>query len=156
MRVSYRLRRVVSIMLRSGARKCGRVLERMVLCVVLAVGPYVHLASTWHHSHDECSQAFPVFLPVFRSRVLLWTQTEGKNGGGLGRRLVYQCNLHSVVSISLITSGKWWSACALVLIKTFNILTTCITMFKQPKLNFNFSTQEATNVFFFLLKMFLL
>ena len=40
---------VVSITLRSRVRKRGRVLERMVLCVVLAVGPlppYVHLAST--------------------------------------------------------------------------------------------------------------
>ena len=35
--------------LKSGARKRGRALEWMVLCVVLAVGPlppYVHLAST--------------------------------------------------------------------------------------------------------------
>ena len=30
----------------------------------------------------------PRFSPVFCSRVLLWTQTEGKNGGGLGTRLV--------------------------------------------------------------------
>ena len=42
-------RRVVSITLRSGVRKRGRALERMVLCVVLAVGPlspYVPLVST--------------------------------------------------------------------------------------------------------------
>ena len=28
--------------------------------------PYMHLASTRHHSHDRCSQAFPVFrtLPL--------------------------------------------------------------------------------------------
>ena len=42
--------RVVYITLRSEARKCSRALERMVLCVVLAVGPLlppvVHLAST--------------------------------------------------------------------------------------------------------------
>ena len=29
----------------------------------------------------------PRFSPVFRSRVLLWTQMEGKNRGGLGTRL---------------------------------------------------------------------
>ena len=29
----------------------------------------------------------PRFSPVFRSHVLLWTLTEGKNGGGLGTRL---------------------------------------------------------------------
>ena len=33
------------------------------------------------HSCDECSQAL-------RSCVLLWTQTEGKNRGGLGTRLL--------------------------------------------------------------------
>ena len=51
-------------MLRSGAQKRGRALERMVPCVVLAVGPlppYIHLVFTWHHSCDERSQAFPVF-----------------------------------------------------------------------------------------------
>ena len=45
----YWSRRVVSLTLRSGVRKHGRALERMVLCIVLAVGPlplYVHLAST--------------------------------------------------------------------------------------------------------------
>ena len=29
----------------------------------------------------------PRFSPVFRSRVLLWTQTEGKNGGGLENKV---------------------------------------------------------------------
>ena len=29
----------------------------------------------------------PRFSPVFHSHVLLWTQTKGKNGGGLGMRL---------------------------------------------------------------------
>ena len=33
----------------------------------------------------------PCFSPVFRSRVLLWTQMEGKNGGGLETRLRLHC-----------------------------------------------------------------
>ena len=45
------------------------------------LSPYVHLAS---NSRDECSQAFPVF---HQSSAPVWTQTEGKNGGGLGMRL---------------------------------------------------------------------
>ena len=35
----YRSRRIVFIMLRSGARKRGRALERMVLCVVWQLKP---------------------------------------------------------------------------------------------------------------------
>ena len=34
------------------------------------------------------------FSLVFRSRVLLWMQTEGKNGGGLGTRLVHMMVFH--------------------------------------------------------------
>ena len=82
-----------SITLRSGVWKCGRALvdERMVLCVVLAVGPlppYIHLTSTWCHSRNECSQAFPVLIFAdLRFCVLLWMQTEDQNGRGLGPRL---------------------------------------------------------------------
>ena len=59
----YRSRVVVSIMLMSGVQNCGRALERMIQYIVLAVRPlppYVHIASTWCHSRDKCSQAFPV------------------------------------------------------------------------------------------------
>ena len=37
--------------------------------------PYVHLASTWHHSHDRCFQAFP----VFRALLLPCTEHKPKN-----------------------------------------------------------------------------
>ena len=47
--------------------------------------PYVHLASTRRHSRDRCSQAFPVFLPLFRFK------PKNKNGGGLGMRLAEHC-----------------------------------------------------------------
>ena len=42
----------------------------------------------------------PRFSPAFRSRVLVWTQTEGINGGGLGTMLDDQW-------VSLITGLKW-------------------------------------------------
>ena len=87
--------------------KHGRALERMVLCTVLAVGslpPYVHLMSTWCHSRDECSQAFPVL--IFRqSSVLLWTQREDQNRGGLGPRLVHSC--HIKLGIHIPDDNVW-------------------------------------------------
>ena len=62
--------------------KCGRAPKQIVLCIVLAVGPlpiYVHLASTWCHSCDECSQVFPVLI-FHRPSVLLWRQRDDQNG----------------------------------------------------------------------------
>ena len=93
-------------MLRSGVWKQGRALERMVLCVVLAVGPlppYVHLASTWRHLRDECSQAFPILIFVDR---VLWTQTGDQNGGPgteavVTGEMVHRCGVRlSVVLVS--------------------------------------------------------
>ena len=57
--VTYWSRQVLLFTLRSEGQNCGRGLEQMILHIALAVGflhPYVHLASTWHHSCDECSQ----------------------------------------------------------------------------------------------------
>ena len=63
----------------------------MVLCIVLAVRPlppYLHLECvhlmlfTWW-----MLPGLPRFSLVLRSRVLLWTQTEDQNEGGLGMRL---------------------------------------------------------------------
>ena len=39
--------------------------------------PYVHLASTRRHSHDRCSQAFPVFLRSSTS--VYYTERKPKN-----------------------------------------------------------------------------
>ena len=50
--------------------------------------PYVHLASTWHHSHDRCSQAFPVFRALPLPCIILNANRRTKNGRGLGTRLV--------------------------------------------------------------------
>ena len=38
------------------------------------------------HSRDECSQAFPVFYQSSAPHVILWVQTEDKNGERLGTR----------------------------------------------------------------------
>ena len=80
--VSCWSRQVVSIMLRSGVHNCGRLLEQMIKCIVLVVGPlhppYVHLTLvTWW-----MLPGLPCFSLVLRGRscVLLWTQTEGKMG----------------------------------------------------------------------------
>ena len=43
--------------------------------------PYVHLVSTWHHSCDECSQAFPV---LHQPCIIV-----NENGRGLGMKLWY-------------------------------------------------------------------
>ena len=69
-------------MLTSGVQNCNRVLKRMIQCVVFvswSPPPHVHLTSIWHHSRDECSQAFPVL-----HQLCIIVNT---NGGGLGTRL---------------------------------------------------------------------
>ena len=40
-----------------------------------------------HHSRDRCSQAFPVFLPLPCTCIVLNANRRTKNGGGLGTRL---------------------------------------------------------------------
>ena len=70
-----------------------------LLCPTLRP-PRVHLASTWRHSRDECSQAFPVLfdLPIPCIPCIPWTQTGDQNGGGLGPRL----------SSSYFRTEIWW------------------------------------------------
>ena len=103
--VSYHSRRVVSITLRSGVRKQGRTLERMVLCVVLAVGPLPPLTSTSRppdviHMMNAPRPSPFKFLSIFRFRVLLWTQMGDENGGGLTPRLTFlsvQTSCHQLI-----------------------------------------------------------
>ena len=45
--------------------------------------PYVHLASTRHHSRDRCSQALPVFCALPLLCVILNANQRTKNGGSL-------------------------------------------------------------------------
>ena len=55
---------------------------------VLVIGhhsPYVHLASTWRHSHCRCSQAFPVFFCALLLPCII--SKKKKNRGGLETRL---------------------------------------------------------------------
>ena len=73
-----------SITLMSGVQNCDRVLEPMIQYIVLAVGPHVHIASTWHHSRDECSQAFPI---LHKPCIIV-----NANGEGLGTRLIKHLN----------------------------------------------------------------
>ena len=50
--------------------------SRLVQNVDLFFPPlYIHLASTWHRSHDKCPRPSP-FLPLFHFRVLYWAQAK--------------------------------------------------------------------------------
>ena len=55
---------------------------RKALNIVKERNEYVHLASTWRHSHDECSQAFPIFrwftAPVYCE--CKWKVKRGRSG----------------------------------------------------------------------------
>ena len=55
---------------------------------------YVHLASTWCHSRDRCSQAFSIFH-VLLLCIILNANQRTKTGGGLGTRLLNECFLWS-------------------------------------------------------------
>ena len=110
MQVSYWSRWVVSFMLRSGVQNFGKVLKRMIQCVVLAVGP-LPPASTSRPPNVIYMMNAPDFSLVLRSRALLWTQTGGKHGGGLGTRL-HQTNKWATNLIHLIELCVY--ACLLV------------------------------------------
>ena len=79
-------------MLKSGARKRGRALERMVLCVVLAVGPLPPMSTSRppdviHVMNAPTPSPF-YFLSIFRFRVLLIVNANGRSKRGeLGARL---------------------------------------------------------------------
>ena len=49
--------------------------------------PSVNIASTWHHSHDKCSQAFPIFATLLLLQNILNTNWGTKNWGDLGTKL---------------------------------------------------------------------
>ena len=66
--------------------------------------PYIHLASIWHHSHDRCSQAFPVF---HHSSTSVYNTGE-QNGEGLGKRLHKNICYHVMVT-SLKLFRHWLS-----------------------------------------------
>ena len=70
-----------------------------------------------------------VFSLVLRSRVLLWTQTEGKNGGGLGTRLTRHFD-HSILWFYW-----WWMLESGVLIKEPIMPSpSCTDLFSFPAL----------------------
>ena len=103
----FRSRRVVSITLPSGVRNCNRVLERMIQCIVCQLCPSplhpIHLASTWRHSRDECSQAFPTLPQV--------CIIVNANRGGLGTRLDVLVALTQFSAIPFLQcrmSELWW------------------------------------------------
>ena len=84
--VLYHLSWVLSILWMSGVLVIVGVLVDEIQYVIwmwTSLSPYVHLASTSHHSCDRCSQAFPVFHH-FRCCVLYWMQTEEQKRGSPG------------------------------------------------------------------------
>ena len=92
-----RLWKIICIMWSSGA--LAILFEHLGSCLVMEnsmmkssvlfeYGPlpsYVHLTSTWHHSRDKCSQAFPVFRHSSVSKHKL----NNENRRGLGTRLIW-------------------------------------------------------------------
>ena len=52
--------------------------------------PYVHPASTRHHSRDRCSQAFPIFCTLPLPCIILNANLRMKNEVDLGTRLTLQ------------------------------------------------------------------
>ena len=79
----------------------GKKLALRFIAPVLVIGhhpPYVHLASTWHHSCDRCSQAFPVFRTLPLPRIILNANRRTKNRGGLGTRLVFDCYVNKLMN----------------------------------------------------------
>ena len=65
--------------------ECSKMKSSMLLHV-FEYGPLprsVHVVSTWHHSHDKYSQAFPVFATLLLPCIILnanWTTKMGRPG----------------------------------------------------------------------------
>ena len=54
--------------------------------IMMGISPEQH--ALWEEHLPYLGSLYGTYVD-FRSRVLLWTQTEGKNGGGLGTRLAH-------------------------------------------------------------------
>ena len=67
-------------MLRSGIQNCGRALELMIHCVILAVGPFLP-------TYTSCSLDVIKVLSITPVYCCDRNTNEGKNGEGLGTRL---------------------------------------------------------------------
>ena len=63
--------------------------------------PYVHLASTWRHSRDKCSQAFPVFRALPPPCIILNANRRTKKWGRPGNEATL-CTLLGVFIILII------------------------------------------------------
>ena len=71
---------------------------------------YVHLASTWCHSRDRCSQAFSIFH-VLLLCIILNANQRTKTRGGLGTRLLNECFLCSFLLnmyLGLLLQSATW------------------------------------------------
>ena len=88
--------------------------------------PYVHLASTRRHSHDRCSQAFPVFraLPL---PCIVNENRRTKNGRGLGTRLTDQHDMH-VSTLDGVPVGEF--NILIILLKSSYIQEAIIRLFR--------------------------
>jgi len=71
--------------------------------------PNIRLASTWCHSRDECSQAFPIFHCSSTSVCYCQWKLKSESGVGLGMRLMMVC----VCAHTIIWHWQW-SSCPAV------------------------------------------
>ena len=67
--------------------------------------PYIHLTSTRHHSHNRCSQAFPVFSHSSASMYYTERKPGNKTWAGLGTRLPHPYN---VMLQARLIKHLWW------------------------------------------------
>ena len=69
--------------------------------------PYVQLTSTWRHSRDRCSQAFPVFRTLPLLCIILNANWRTKNGGGLGTRLVIIHSFDTILYVKVKSLAEY-------------------------------------------------
>ena len=96
--------------------------------------PYVHIASTWCYSHDECSQAFAIFRCSFTSAyVLLSTHTEIQKWNRPRNNATHYLFCHSIAWEMLVYVG-------IVILFTFASLHASamfLELMSQPRMSNN-------------------
>ena len=82
----------------------------MIQCIVLVVGPlppYVHLASTWRHLCDECSQAFPACIIVNANGAGLGTRIDGTHS----TKIVAASAIEALTYQATVENSHWLKLC---------------------------------------------
>ena len=88
-------------------------LEYSVITSSVKVNSYVHLTSTWHHSRNKCSQAFPIFC--HSSSCVYYTERKpkskkwGKSGNEAGKTYQWCADVpeHQVDACRHSTISRW-------------------------------------------------